>query len=99
MRATLAFGILLLGLGSAAPEPEFTSLIGDFHKADGGASPALVEIESSTGRANRLSVVALAPRALPVEILRPGTSNRSLIFASASADIGPEAATRALLED
>jgi len=102
MRAMLAFGLLLLGLGNGAPEPEFASLTGVFHKANGGTSPSLVEIEISTGRADRLSVVALAPRALPVEILKPTkprTIAPSLTFASASADIGPEAAARALLED
>jgi hypothetical protein len=96
----LAFGILLLGLSSnGAPEPEFTSLIGVFHKADGGAAPSPVEIESSTGRGDRLSVVALWPRVLPVEILRPRKIGPSLTFASASADIGPQAAARALLDD
>jgi hypothetical protein len=99
MRALLAFGILLLGLGMAAPEPELTALVGVFHRANGGTSPSLVEIESSTKRGDRLSIVELRPRALPVEILKPRPIASPLIFASAGTDIGPEAAARALLDD
>ena len=39
--------------------------------ADGSAFPSLVEIESSTGRTDRLTVAALRPRALAVEIFKP----------------------------
>jgi len=99
MRPMLAFGILLFGLSGAAPEAEYASLIGDYFHNDGGPLPSPVETESSIGRGDRLSVVALRPRALPVEILRPGKIYPSLTFASASADIGPQAAARALLDD
>ena len=101
MRPMLALGILMLGLNSAAPEPEYSSLFGDyFHALRGGGFPSLVEIESSTSRGDRLAVAALQPRALPVEILKRRTADPVLTLASASADvdIGPAAAMRAALE-
>ena len=59
----LAFAILLLGLSSAAPEPDYSRYFTDYpHAADGGAASSLIEIESSTGRADRLTVAALAAR-------------------------------------
>jgi hypothetical protein len=62
MRAFLALAILLLGVSSAAPEPEYSSsvLFNSFHLV--GNSPAsLVEIESSIGKSDRLVVASLAP--------------------------------------
>jgi len=97
----LALGIMMLGLSSAAPEPEYSSLFGDyFHALRDGALPSLIEIESSTSRGDRLSVAALRPRALPVEIIKRGTANPVLTLASASADldIGPDAAMSAALD-
>ena len=87
MRPILAFGMLLLGLSSAAPEPEYASLFGDYlqTKAD-GAVPSLVEIESSTGRTDRLDIAPRRPRALAVDVLRPGIGH-PLTLASADADL------------
>jgi hypothetical protein len=58
MRPLLAFAILLLGLSRAAPEPDYSRYFDDNPHAAGAAS-SLIEIESSTGRANRLSVASL----------------------------------------
>jgi soluble lytic murein transglycosylase-like protein len=87
MRPLLAFAIMLLGLSSAAPEPEFSSFFADYLRGDGSAVPSLVEIESSTGRADRLAVEALQPHQLTVEIFKPQDANRPLQLASASAEI------------
>jgi transglycosylase-like protein with SLT domain len=60
MRPILAFAILLLGLSRAAPEPDYSHYFTDYpHVVDGGAASSLIEIESSTGRADRLAVAAL----------------------------------------
>lgn len=54
MRPLLAFAILMLGLSTAAPEPEYSRLLrGTFHAERDGAYTSLVEIESSTGRGDR----------------------------------------------
>ena len=54
MRPLLAFAILMLGLSTAAPEPEYARLLrGTFHTVQDGAFTSLVEIESSTGRGDR----------------------------------------------
>jgi hypothetical protein len=54
MRPLLAFAILMLGLSTAAPEPEYSRLLrGAFHAERNGAYTSLVEIESSTGRGDR----------------------------------------------
>ena len=46
MRPILAFAILLLGLSSAAPEPDYSRYFTDYpHAADGGAASSLIEIE------------------------------------------------------
>ena len=85
MRPLLGLAILLLGLSSAAPEPEYASFFnGDRRAAKGDA--ALVEIESSTGRADRLSVVALLPHRLAVETLKPADIN------AADVDVDTDAA-------
>ncbi len=79
MRPMLAFAILLLGFSSAAPEADYSSYyFTDYLRPSGGnAAPSLVEIESSTGRADRLAVASLQPRAMPVEILRRGIANEN----------------------
>jgi hypothetical protein len=88
MRPILAFGILLLGLNSAAREPEYSLLFDDYLQTkDGSSVPSLIEIESSTGRSNRLDVAPLRPRALAVDVLRPVYSGRTLTLASAGPDI------------
>jgi len=88
MRPILAFGILLLGLNSAAPEPEYSLLSGDYLQTkDGGSVPSLVEIESSTGRSDRLDVAPLQPHALAVDVFRPVYSGHTLALASASPEV------------
>lgn len=71
MRSILAFAILLLGLSGAAPEPDYSRYFTDYpHSADGGAASSLIEIESSTGRTDRLSVASLE-HTVAVETLKP----------------------------
>lgn len=86
MRAILVFTILLLGLAGAAPEPEY-SFFGGGIRADRGALDGLVEIESSTHRGDRLSLAALGPRVLRVEILRPEARDAPLRLASLNSDV------------
>jgi hypothetical protein len=86
MRAILVFTILLLGLAGAAPEPEY-SFFGGGIRADRGALDGLVEIESSTHRGDRLSLAALGPRVLRVEILRPEARDVPLRLASLNSDV------------
>jgi soluble lytic murein transglycosylase-like protein len=69
MRTFLVVTILLLGLSGAVPEPEY-SLRGDSLRAGRAMLNSLVEIESSTGRADRL-LASLGPHVLHVELLRP----------------------------
>ena len=86
MRAILVFTILLLGLAGAAPEPEY-SFFGGGIRADRGALDGLVEIESSTHRGDRLSLAALGPRVLRIEILRPEAREVPLRLASLNSDV------------
>jgi len=78
---------LLLGLNNAAPEPEYSTLVGGYLTKDGSSVPSLVEIESSTGRSDRLDVAPLQPRAVAVAVLRPVYSGRTLMLASAGSDV------------
>jgi hypothetical protein len=61
MRILLALAILLLGLSSAVPEPEYSSslLFNSFRLVDGNSPGSLVEIESSIGKGDRLVIAAL----------------------------------------
>jgi hypothetical protein len=86
MRAILVFAILLLGLAGAAPEPEY-SLFTAGIRADNDAANGLIEIESSTGRGDRLSLASLGPRVLRVEVLRPQDRDLPLRLASLDADL------------
>jgi hypothetical protein len=87
MRPILAFAILMLGLSGATPEPEYSSLFGDYLQTkDGSSIPSLVEIESSTGRSDRRDVAPLQPHVLAVDVLRP-VGGQTLTLASASPDI------------
>ena len=67
MRVIFALVILLLGLSSAAPEPEYSSsvLFNSFRLVDGNSSTSLVEIESSIGKSDRLVIAALPSPAQP----------------------------------
>jgi hypothetical protein len=72
MRAILVLVILLLGLSSAAPEPEYSSLLlNSFYLVEGTSFTSLVEIETSTGKGDRLIVAAL-PSAAPQASGAPG---------------------------
>jgi hypothetical protein len=86
MRAFLVFTILLLGLSGAAPEPEY-SLRGDGVRAGRDVLGSLVEIESSTRRGDRLSLAALGPRALRVEVLKQEDRDLRLRLGSLDSDI------------
>src|SRR6516225_9289235 len=88
MRAILVFAILLLGLAGAAPEPKY-SLRGDLHPGR-DALNSLVEIEPSshTHRDDRLSLAALGPRALRVEVLRAEDRDVPLRLVSLNSDFG-----------
>jgi hypothetical protein len=70
MRGILALAILLLGLSSAAPEPEYSSsaLFNSFHLVEGNSPASLVEIESSIGKSDRLVIAALPSPAQPAEL-------------------------------
>ena len=70
MRTILALAILLLGLSSAAPEPEYSSSLpfNSFRLVEGNSPTSLVEIESSIGKGDRLVVAALPSPAQPAEL-------------------------------
>lgn len=70
MRLFLVLAILWLGLGSASPEPEYDSIVADsVRTASGTPFPSLVEIESATGKSDRLDVdVTLPPGQLRDEV-------------------------------
>jgi hypothetical protein len=100
MRSIVALGIFLLGMNGAAPEPEYSSLASaSFHLTRGSAFPSLVEIESSTGKADRLTFAALQPHILAVEILRPGALGQPPAFASATAEADAIPATEVSRDD
>jgi Transglycosylase SLT domain len=62
MRPVLALVTLLLGLNSAAPEPEYSSLSADYlQNSDNNAVRPSVEIETSVGKSDRLTALTLAP--------------------------------------
>ena len=99
MRATLAFAVLMLGLNGAALEPQDTARFTEYLRAVASRMPpSAVQIESYTARGDRLAVVTAQPRAVHVEIFKRNAINPALVFASASTDIGPEAAASALSE-
>ncbi len=89
MRAILVFTILLLGLTGAAPEPE--SSFGAGIRSGRDLLDGLVEIESSTGRGDRLSLAALGPRVLRVQVLRRDERDDRLRLASLKSDLDPGA--------
>jgi hypothetical protein len=69
MRVILALVIVLLGLSSAAPEPEYSSALffNSFHLVEGRSPASLVEIESSIRKGDRLVVAALPAPTQPAE--------------------------------
>jgi hypothetical protein len=86
MRAIVACGLILLGLNGTAHEPEYAARFADYF-ATAKNRAALVEIDSSTGRSDRLTVAALQPRTLTLQIFRPTAEDLQLRVASADADI------------
>ena len=87
MRAILVFTILLLGLAGAALEPEY-SLRGDDLRASRDLLDRLIEIESSAHRGDRLSLAALGPRVLRVEVLTRQDREVPLHLASLNSEFG-----------
>jgi Transglycosylase SLT domain len=78
MRAVIALAILLFGLSSAVPEPEYSlQLLNSFYLVEGSSASSLVEIETSAGKADRLVVAALPLPAQPAELLLSAVSQMS----------------------
>jgi Transglycosylase SLT domain len=86
MRAILVFTILLLGIASAAVEPE---LFGNNMRDDASAYE-LVAIESATLRGDRLSLAVLQPRSLRVELLRRDDHDSPIRLASLGSELDAE---------
>jgi soluble lytic murein transglycosylase-like protein len=87
MRAILVFTILLLGIASAAVEPE---LFANNMRDDRASAYELVAIESATHRGDRLSLAALQPRALRVELLRRDDRASPIRLASLGSELDVE---------
>jgi Transglycosylase SLT domain len=93
MRQIPICALLLFGLSGAAPEPEYALPLGDKLHALNRVG-ALLEIESSVSGTDRLSVAALEPHILRVEVLK-AQDDHTLNPAPASADVDiPLADTR-----
>jgi len=71
----------------AAPEPKY-SLRGDDLRASRDLLDGLIKIESSSRRGDRLSLAALGPRVLRVEVLRPEERKAPLRLASLNSEFG-----------
>ncbi len=69
MRGILALAILLFGVSSAAPEPEYSSSVpfNSFRLVDGNSPASLAEIESSIGKGDRLVIAALSSSMQPAK--------------------------------
>jgi Transglycosylase SLT domain len=88
MRSIIACGFILLGLNGTAHEPEYAARFSEyFATASDRSVSTLVEIDSSTGRSDRLDVASLQPRVLALQIFRPTDADLQLRLASASADL------------
>src|SRR5580658_3843670 len=87
MRPILAFAILVLGASNAAVEPEYSSLVGDYASAGGEmAGAVLVQIESASGRSDRLAVRAHQPRDVCVGAMPPKDTAPPKVIPLASPD-------------
>jgi hypothetical protein len=87
MRPILAVAILLLGASSPALEPEYSALAGDYVGPAGDtAGSALIQIETSSGRADRLNIAMSQPRALFADVSPPWESDPPPAAPPASAD-------------
>jgi Transglycosylase SLT domain len=88
MRSLIACGIVLLGLNGTAHEPDYASRFSQhFATTDDRSAGPLVEIDSATGRSDRLTVASLRPRALALQIFRPTAADLQLRLASASPEL------------
>jgi hypothetical protein len=87
MRPILAVAILLLGASSPALEPEYSALAGDYVGPAGDpAGSALIQIETSSGRADRLDIAMSQRHAVFVDVLPPWQSDQQAAAAPAAAD-------------
>jgi len=98
MRLFLGFVILLLGLSSAAPEPDYSLLLADHVRSDAGNVTPLVTIESAIGRADRLGIPLQELRISSAEIAGDETEVPPLQFASAAEDLGADDGLDATLD-
>jgi len=90
MRLILAFAILLLGASNPAHEPEYLGLADDYAGPAGDiAGSALIQIETSAARADRLDIAAPQPRAVLVDILPAWDSDQQ--DAAPPAPVDPDA--------
>lgn len=87
MRSIIACSIILLGLNGTAHEPDYASQFSNLATANDRSASALVEIDSSTGRSDRLAVASLQPRVLALQIFRPTAADLQLRLASANPDL------------
>jgi hypothetical protein len=88
MRSLIACGIILLCLNGTAHEPDYASRFSQhFATANDRSGSSLVEIDSSTGRSDRLAIASLQPRVLALQIFRPTADDLQLRLASASPDL------------
>lgn len=87
MRVILVFTILLVGLTGAAPEPKYSLRVDDL-RVSRDLLDGLIEIESSTQRGDRLSLAALGPHVLRVEVLRREDREVPLHLASLNFEFG-----------
>jgi hypothetical protein len=93
MRLFLVLAILWLGLGSASPEPKYDSIMADsVHTASGTPFPSLVDIESATGKSDRLDVdVTLPPGQLRDEVESLEATQPLITMATIDSDPGDDA--------
>jgi soluble lytic murein transglycosylase-like protein len=93
MRAFLAATILMLGLYSAVPEPEYVWLTGEnLHSRDGGALPSPVEIESMAHRSDRLAIAAVEDSASSQDSAGLETGEPESSASPSISDIAPDQA-------
>jgi Transglycosylase SLT domain len=92
MRSILTLAMLLLGLSSAATEPEYWSLLpGSFQLEPGTSSASLVEIESSIGRSDREALAT--PPSAETAVQTPAPASAETGTQSPAAATAPVSAT------
>lgn len=79
MRAVFALAILFLCVSSAAPEPEYSSLLpGSFHIGDENSLASLVEIETSAPRGDRQTIAVPPVAAATTQQANPAAADSAL---------------------